>query len=232
MRCLVQDPCAQNIRTVGGFLERPARVLQTPVEVEPLAVELNLLRAVLTPELTLDVGRELMVRVAQVGSGGRGMLSLAGVLLEAELPPNVAAGQELRLVVRELTPQKVVLTVRSDQQPSAAGLIAPILAALVPMPGGGALRVEQQGGRRAARLPDGGHSVKLRYDAPHLGAIDMHFTLAASGGMRLSLLVSAGEPLAAAEAAAAQLQDRLQRTIGAGVALTVAPRREPLEVYA
>jgi len=78
---------------------------------EPLAVDANLLRAVLAPDLKLDIGRLLMVRVASVEADGRGVLSLAGMLLEAELPESVSAGQELRLQVRELTPEKVVLAI-------------------------------------------------------------------------------------------------------------------------
>ena len=64
------------------------------------------------------------------------MLSLAGALLDAELPGNVHAGEELRLEVRELTPDKVVLGIRADvgpQQPQAV----PVEAPRVPLPGGG-----------------------------------------------------------------------------------------------
>ena len=61
------------------------------------------------------------------------MLSLAGMLLEAELPDNVRAGQELRLQVRELTPDKVVLAIQEEPQ---AATTAAGRAVAVPMPGG------------------------------------------------------------------------------------------------
>ena len=66
-------------------------------EMQPLAVEASLLRAVLSTDVKLTIGRELMVRVAAVTAEGRGVLSLAGMLLDAELPTTVRAGEELRL---------------------------------------------------------------------------------------------------------------------------------------
>lgn len=195
---------------------------------EPLAVDLNMLRAVLAADLKLDVGRLLMVRVASVEPEGRGVLSLAGMLLDAELPEGVTAGQELKLAVREITPEKVVLSIQNDQQ-QAVPLLA---AALIPMPLGGSLQVRERGGGRTTQQPDGSHSLKLRYDAPSFGAIDMHFRLDPQGGLRLALLVPAGESLAQAQTAAPQLQDALTDATNRAVAVSVAARREPLEVFA
>ena len=68
------------------------------------------------------------------------MLSLAGMLLEAELPDNVRAGQELRLQVRELTPDKVVLAIKEESQPPPP---AAVDAPRVPLPGGGSVQVSR-----------------------------------------------------------------------------------------
>ena len=77
------------------------------------------------------------------------MLSLAGMLLEAELPSNVRAGEELRLQVRELTPEKVVLAIKDESQPPPA---MPSSRRACRLPGGG-LREGEPNVMPAARLP-------------------------------------------------------------------------------
>ena len=81
---------------------------------EPLAVDLLLLRALLTPEIKIIPGRALMARVVTAEMTGKGALSIAGMIVDAELPKDVKAGQDIRLVVKEVTPQRVVLSM-SDQ---------------------------------------------------------------------------------------------------------------------
>jgi hypothetical protein len=196
---------------------------------EPMAVDVNLLRAVLAPDLTLDIGRLLMVRVASIEPDGRGVLSLAGMLLEAELPEGVSAGQELKLEVRELTPQKVVLAIQNDASQAAIPLIA---ALIVPMPLGGSLRVQERQPSGSTQLPDGSHALKLRYDAPNFGPVDMHFILDTQGGLRLGLVVPAGESLAAAHETSHDLLDSLTVATGRQTSLSITPRYEPLEVFA
>ena len=60
--------------------------------------------------------------VTTAGPGGKGALSIAGVVIDAELPKQVKAGQDLRLVVKEVTAERVVLThVRPGGRRAAAG---------------------------------------------------------------------------------------------------------------
>jgi hypothetical protein len=196
---------------------------------EPVAVDAALLRAVLTPDLKLDIGRLLMVRVASTEPDGRGVLSLAGMLLEAELPEGVSPGQELKLEVRELTPEKVVLAIQNDSSQTPVPLIA---ALLVPMPLGGSLLVQERQASGSTQLPDGSHSLKLRYDAPTFGPIDMHFNLDTQGGLRLAMMVPAGESLASAQATSAELLESLAEATGQPPSVTITSRYEPLEVFA
>jgi hypothetical protein len=199
------------------------------LSMDPVAVEASLLRVLLTPDLKLDIGRLLMVRVATVEPGGRGLLSLAGVLLEAELPEGVSAGQELKLEVRELTPQKVVLAIQND----APQIVPPLIADLIiAMPLGGSVRLHERPPSGSTQLPDGSHTVKLRYDAPSFGPVDMHFTLGAEGSLRLAVVVPAGEALADAQATAEELLDSLTRATGSRASLSITPRHEPLEIFA
>lgn len=198
---------------------------------QPLAVEASLLRAVLASDIKLAVGRELMARVATVGTGGRGTLSLAGVLLEAELPANVHAGEELRLQVRELTPEKVVLAIRTDAaQPP---VVVPVEAPRVPLPGGGFVKVtERDAGAGSAGSESGEqtHTLRLRYDAPSLGPVDLHFTLSA-GALALMVAVAPGA-YETTDDHSSRLREMLARATERPATVTVLARREPVDVFA
>ncbi len=196
---------------------------------QPLAVDAALLRAALTPELNLSVGRELMVRVASLEGSGHGTLSLAGMLLEAELPTDVKAGDELRLQVREMTPTRVVLAIQEYSAPPPV-VPVPVEPPRIPIPAGGSVQVTERDARRQGDQA-GAHTVSLRYDAPSLGAIDMTFTLSATG-LRLALTVPRGDSHRRTEGAAPELQDALMAASERPVQITIAPRYEPLEVYA
>ncbi len=198
---------------------------------QPLAVDAQLLRAVLTPDLKLTVGRVLSVRVADLMPGGRGTLSLAGVLLEAELPQNVRAGQELRLVVREVTPERVVLGIQ--EQPVAPAHVQPELPVATPLPGGVSLRVTHRDEDRGT-ASDGGsqtHTLSLSYDAPSLGAVEMQFALDPST-LRLAVTVAAGPAFELAQDSSDELSAALSSSLDRAITVTVKPRREPLDVYA
>jgi hypothetical protein len=196
---------------------------------QPLAIDAALLRAVLTPDLKLTIGRELMARVANLTSDGRGTLNLAGIPVAAQLPANVKEGDELRLVVRDLTSDKVVLAIQDDSQ----GQPPPPLveAPRVPLPDGGSLQVTERDAASTRAGQDGTHTLSLRYDAPTFGAVDMTFTLT-PGGLRLSVTVPQGNPYIAADDAASGLAEKLTQAVERPASVTVTPRREPIEVYA
>jgi hypothetical protein len=195
---------------------------------EPLAVDLKLLRQVLAPELRLLPGRALMARVMVAGPPGRGTLNIAGITLTAELPKDVKAGQELRLVVREVTPERVVLSLADSSQPPSA-------AEAIPLPGGGQLRVTErppsESGRDQHGARAGGHTLALRYDAPALGAVDLGFQLD-DGALRVTIALAPGQPLELARARADTLRTALGAELDRAVSVTVVPRRQPLDLYA
>ncbi|HWD69960.1 MAG TPA: hypothetical protein VG293_07175 [Solirubrobacteraceae bacterium] len=196
---------------------------------QPLAVDVSLLRTVLATEVRLAIGRELMARVASVTAAGRGVVSLAGVLLEAELPAGVHAGDELHLQVRELTPDKVVLQIRDDAQLPPAAAEAPRIA----LPGGGFVKVTERDARGRAgpdRASDQAHTVTVRYDAPTLGQVDLHFTLSA-GALALTVAVAPGA-FGSTDDHAGQLQATLSDATERPATVTVVARREPVDVFA
>jgi hypothetical protein len=219
---------------------------------QPLAVDPRALRVMVGPDIKIVPGRGIMARVV-AAEGGRGSLSIAGFLLDAELPGNVHAGDDLRLVVRDVNTERVLLSI-SDQhegqsaqaqtdssqaaqgQPAHGGQAQPSAdmppPVLVPLPGGGSFQVTERDAGGGARAGGGGStSLALRYDAPALGAVDLHFSLDA-GALRLSVTVPHGQALELARADADQLRQSLAGELSRAVSVTVTPRREPLDVYA
>jgi hypothetical protein len=226
----------------------------------PLAISPQALRVLVGPDIKIVPGRAVMARVVQAPPGQKGSLSIAGYLLDAELPEDVQAGQDLRLVVRDVNAERVLLAItdpheaeqaqqsrpaeqRSQAQESQQAqslhdpLPDPSLAAQggwgpVPLPGGGSVQVTE---RDAGGAGGGGgerQNVLLRYDAPALGAVDLRFQMDA-GALRLSVSLAPGQPLELAQAGAESLRRALGASLpGRAVSVTVSPRREPLDLYA
>jgi hypothetical protein len=143
------------------------------------------------------------------------------------LPSNVRAGEELRLQVRELTPEKVVLQIKDDTQPPP---VVPVETPRVQLPGGGSLNVAERDAGGSLAAGDQTHTLTLRYDAPSLGAVDLHFTLT-PGALALTVTVA---PVAyeTADEHAAKLQAALTEAAERAARVTVVARREPVEVFA
>jgi hypothetical protein len=197
---------------------------------QTFAVDLALLRDVLLPGVRIAPGRALMARVVDAQSG-RGSLSIAGYLIEAELPRHVKTGQELRLQVRDISAGRVLLQI-TDPGHTA---LAPPPPAEVPLPGGATLTVTERDRQGDSGETSGSasslHSVALRFAAPALGPVDLRFELA-PGTLRVAVTVSAGDSLQRAQADADTLRAALTAAVGHAVSVTVAPRRDPIDVYA
>lgn len=217
----------------------------------PLAISPQALRVLVGPDIKIVPGRAVMARVVQAPPGQKGSLSIAGYLLDAELPEDVQAGQDLRLVVKDVNAERVLLAVtdphgaeqaqhsqQSQQtQPSQPlqtpapdpSLVAP---SVVGLPGGGSVQVtEREAGGRGGRQRER-QDVVLRYDAPALGAIDLRFQMDA-GALSVSVSAAPGQPLERAQAGADTLRRALTASMpGRAVSVTVTPRRGPLDLYA
>src|ERR1700733_15340698 len=91
----------------------------------PLAINPQALRVLVGPDIKIVPGRAVMARVVQAAPGQKGSLSIAGYLLDAELPENVQAGQDLRLVIRDVNAERVLLAItdphEEEQAPPSQG---------------------------------------------------------------------------------------------------------------
>jgi hypothetical protein len=219
----------------------------------PLAINLQALRVLVGPDIKIVPGRAVMARVVQAPPGQKGSLSIAGYLLDAELPENVQAGQELRLVIRDVNAERVLLAITDPHDADHAGSQAagqtqqaqpsqpvhaqgpdPSLAAEppVPLPGGGEVQVTERDAGGGGGQAGDRQNVLLRYNAPALGSVDLRFQMDA-GALSLAVTLPAGQPLELAQAGAESLrQILLQAVPGRAVSVTVTPRREPLDLYA
>lgn len=192
---------------------------------DPIAVDVRLIKAVLGTELKIAPGRVLMARVVSADGTGRGSLNLAGTTLEAELPKEVQPGQELRLTVRHVTPDRVELSM-SDPTASLA-------EAAASLPGGGIVRVAERDAQSGSGAGAGEerHTLALRYDAPALGAVDLRFDLD-PGSLRLNATFAAGDAVEQARGAAGALQAALSQALGRPVSVEIGARHDPVDVYA
>lgn len=198
----------------------------------PIAVDLVLLRAN-APDLVLAPGRALMARVLERGPSSVGIINLAGAILTAELPAHVRAGDRLRLVVRETTGERVLLQIAPppEARPEPRAPAGAVAVPEVRWPGMGAIALLAREGAADGGGDDERGAVTLRVDAPALGPVELRVALD-PGGVRARVALAPGTPLELGRAAAPALRDALARAAGRPALVEVAPRRDPLDVYA
>lgn len=196
-------------------------------------VDLVLLRGLFTDQ-PLRAGTMLAARVLD-REGARGTLLLNGVRVPAQLPPELAAGDALRVVVQEATAERVVLQVvprDAPPPPAVTGGWAESYA--LALPGGAAARVlvepDAEGSAGAAGAAPA-RRVTLRYDSPALGRLDLVLDLDASS-VSGTVHATAGDPARRARAEAAVLRDALASATGRPATVSVRDREEVLDVRA
>lgn len=187
--------------------------------VDPLLLRLQL------PDLAVRHGALLAARVVQA-AGRESQISLVGIVLAAQLPDGLEAGETLRLRVEEVTPERLLLRM-VDSAPQAP----PPAAVPVPLPFGGEARVHVEE-QEAGDGPGGGPpSVMLAYDSPVLGRIDLRLELSA-GAVSASVSAAAGEAVDRARDAVEALRTALAEATGRPALVRVSARRDPFEAYA
>jgi hypothetical protein len=201
-------------------------------------------------ELQLRAGSELAVRVVSAPqAGGRGEISLAGLVLRAQLPPGLAAGQKLAVQVARADQGELVLKVLHDGAPGqshergevarAAGALAvagdprlvEVASALqqpgfaLPLPNGDALTLaldpDEDGEEGEGERSEGEAAFVLHSAA--LGPIEVRLRLG-GGTLGVAVVVDpAAEELT--RAAAPELARALARVTPAQPSVEVSARR-------
>lgn len=197
--------------------------------------------------LALTIGKELLARVLMTPEGGgHGLISLAGLVLEARLPPGLDAGRTLRLQVTRADAEEVVVKIVADASehldPAAAGRAAGELAlrgdpdllraalALADgtlwLPGGAAASVavdpDADGAGQGARRGEGGDAA-FTLHCPQLGAIEVRLHVG-PGGVRASVVTPPGPASDMAESGLSELVAALERATGRPATAAVTPR--------
>lgn len=191
-----------------------------------LRVEAALLRNLL-PDLVLREGMRMVASVAE-RAGQKGIIVLAGTPMAAQLPDEVQAGDVLRLVVAEATPERVVLRIADP----AAMPVPPPPVVAVPLPGGASARIDVDERDAAGGGPREHHEVRLTYASATLGRLELHLALAGPEAVRVNVRARAGAPFELAERHAAALAEAIGAATGKPAQVSVTPRHDPLDVYA
>jgi hypothetical protein len=197
--------------------------------------------------LALALGKQLVARIlAAPEGGGRGLISLAGIVLEARLPAGLEAGRALRLQVARADAEEVVVKIVPDASghadPAAAGRMAGELAlrgdpdllraalALADgplwLPGGAAATVTvdpDDPGPGAAQKPAAGGEAAFTLHCPQLGAIEVRLHLG-PGGVLAGVVTPPGQTSELAEAELPELVAALERATGRPATAALSPR--------
>jgi hypothetical protein len=198
---------------------------------QPIAVQLIMLQQVM-PDVTLRTGQSLLARVAE-RHGDRGILMIGGQPLVAQLPENVRSGDVLKLAVRDVTAEQVVMQMHEGKEAPQTAQQGQPTAVLVPFPGGPPAHIvvdDQASGGEGAGEGDVA-AIALTYESPALGPINLRLGMDAANVVA-EVRVAAGAPLELAGAAADVLRDALAAATERVASVTVAPRPGSFDVSA
>jgi hypothetical protein len=187
---------------------------------EPIAVAAALLREQL-PDVTLRPGATVVARVASLNEQ-RAVLVLAGIPLNAEVPPGLENGATLKLKVREVTPERVTLQIDPQAQQVVPQAPAPAQEPRV--------LVEEPPHRGRGEDGEPADIVSLSFTSPSLGRIDLRLEL---DGVRLltDVTTPAGPATDLAEGSSERLRANLEGK-GLDATVRVRPRRQSFDGYA
>jgi hypothetical protein len=198
---------------------------------QPIAVQLIMLQQAM-PDVTLRMGQSLLARVAE-RHGDRGILMIAGHPLVAQLPENVRPGDVLKLAVRDITGEQVVMQMHEGKEAAQAARQDAQQLVPVPFPGGPPSHIVVDDDAASENHAGEGDvsAIALTYESPALGA--MNFRIGMDGSrVVVEVRTAAGAPLEIATAAADVLRDRLAFATDRAASVTVAPRPGSFDVSA
>ena len=201
------------------------------MDVQPIAVQLITLQQVM-PDVTLRLGQSLLARVAE-RHGDRGILMIAGQPLVAQLPEHVRAGDVLKLAVRDITAEQVVMQMHEGKEAAEAAQQQDQPAVPIGFPGQPPSRivVDDDSKSNGSAGEEDVSAIALTYESPALGAINLRIGMDPSAVVA-EVRVAAGAPLELAVSAAQMLRERLAQSTERIATVNVAPRPGSFDVSA
>ena len=196
---------------------------------QPIAVQLITLQQVM-PDVTLRLGQSLLARVAE-RHGDKGILVIAGQPLVAELPENVRPGDVLKLAVRDVTAEQVVMQMHEGKEMAQAQARQEAVPLAFPGQPPSQIIVDDQAGGGDGAGEGEVSTVAVTYESPALGAFNFHIGMDGSR-VAVDVRVAAGAPLEIASATADVLRERLTVSTDRAASVTVAPRPGSFDVSA
>ena len=197
---------------------------------QPIAVQLVTLQSVM-PDVTLRLGQSLVARVAE-RHGDRGILMIAGQPIVAQLPDEVRAGHVLKLSVKDVTAEQVVMQMHEGREAAQAAQQGQQNVPLA-FPGQQPSNIivdDQASGGNGGEEGDVA-AVALTYDSPALGAMNFRIGMDA-GNVVVEVRMAAGGPFEAGSAAAGILRARLAEATERTAEVHVAVRPGSFDVSA
>jgi hypothetical protein len=196
---------------------------------QPIAVQMITLQAMM-PDVTLRPGQSLVARVAE-RHDRHGILVIGGNPLVAELPEGVHPGDVLKLTVKDLTADKVVMQIREGQETAQMNNQTAIPVG-IPFPDGNPARVnvDDKSGGGGSGDPSVA-AVALTYESPALGPVNLRIGMDA-GTVVADIRIAAGAPLELAQGMADVLRDALAQATERVASVSVTPRPGSFDVSA
>ncbi len=216
------------------------------MQVTQIALRLAATEAHAGGELRLSQGSEVVARVVSApAAGGRGLISLAGHVLEAHLPQGLAAGRTISLRVIRADAQQVVVRLQgaaAEHDHEATTRLAGELAlrgdgdllraalglsgGTLWLPGGAAAQITVEADDAAAdqgpSRAGSGEAAFVLHD-PELGAIEVRLRMAA-GAVRAGITTPGGVLADRASQGLPELVSSLERATGRPASAAVSER--------
>jgi hypothetical protein len=197
--------------------------------VQPIAVQLITLQQVM-PDVSLRLGQSLVARVAE-RHGDRGILMIAGQPIVAQLPSEVRAGDVLRLAVKDVSAEQVIMQMHEGREAAQVAQQQPNVPLAFPGQPPSNIIVDDQASGGSGDEEGEIAAVALTYDSPVLGAMNFRIGMDAANVV-VEVRMSAGAPFEAGNAAAGVLRAALAEATERTAQVNVAVRPGSFDVSA
>jgi hypothetical protein len=197
--------------------------------VQPIAVQLITLQQVM-PDVALRLGQTLLARVAE-RHGDRGILMIAGQPIVAQLPSEVRAGDVLRLAVKDVSAEQVIMQMHEGREAAQVAQQQPNVPLAFPGQPPSNLIVDDQASGGSGGADGDVAAVALTYDSPVLGAMNFRIGMDPANVV-VEVRMAAGAPFEAGNAAAGVLRAALAEATERNEQVNVAVRPGSFDVSA